>query len=341
MGRLLVSIAVPAYNRPNSLDRLLASIDVFQSNVEVLICEDNSPARELIRAIVQEKQRDSRLCIRYIENDRNLGFDANLRKLLSCARGQFTLFMGDDDYFLPGMLSLFLDFLDSHGDIGYVLRAYVGQTPEGEFETFKYLSSDKYFEPSPATAAWMFRRSVSLAGFTIASEPARFFATREIDGSLLYQLYVMARTALRQPSYYWGTPFAVAHQSFRSNQVMFGTSDAERDRFTPGQISPDMSLEFTRGLFGLSERIDMVEGTDISNFVAQDISRYSYPILAIQRKNGIGRFIHYVQRLKRETPIARTWYFWLYAASLALLGEAICDKTIRTIKRIIGYTPRL
>ena len=87
---------------------LLNSIDCFSDDISVLVCEDFSPKRFEIRDIVLSFSQSSELNVSYFENERNLGYDANLRNLLHKSNGIYTMFMGDDDLFIPGELANFL-----------------------------------------------------------------------------------------------------------------------------------------------------------------------------------------------------------------------------------------
>jgi len=89
-----LSICIPSYNRPQQLSVLLRSVDCDAAVVEIVICEDCSPKQEEVRAVVREFVKESPYCVSYHENELNYGYDANLRKLIDFAKGQFVLFMG-------------------------------------------------------------------------------------------------------------------------------------------------------------------------------------------------------------------------------------------------------
>ena len=96
--RKLFYICIPAYNRARYLPALLDSI-VAQDfrDFEIVICEDKSPERDQIAAIVREYQSRYPAMLRYFENEENLGYDGNVRKLVQKAPGEFCFFMGNDD----------------------------------------------------------------------------------------------------------------------------------------------------------------------------------------------------------------------------------------------------
>ena len=339
MSYPLISICIPSYNRPNELGRLLNSVDCNSSEVEIVICEDVAPLRDKVRIVVKSFSVKSDYSVNYHENKTNLGFDGNLRRLGEVASGKYVLFMGDDDVFVPNRLDQFIKFLKLHCDKPYVLRSYIVQHSNGNTEYFCYLPKSQTLTAGVSTVAWLFKRSVTICGFTISREMALKFASNKIDGTLLYQVYLMAQVCLHNNSIYYDLPFVKCTQEFRKDKPMFGSSKAEKNRYTPGAVSSDNSINFTKAYFELTAYLDKLNGINLSKLVLVDISKYSYPFLSIQRKRGITNFLNYTKRLENEVGLGCTIYFYIYKWALVLLGEKFCDRIIVMIKRLIGYTP--
>jgi glycosyltransferase involved in cell wall biosynthesis len=338
-SRKLLSICIPSYNRPDQLLRLLSSIDCRADDIEVVVCEDHSPQREKIRPIVEQFANQAPYKAHYYENEKNLGYDGNIRQLVEKATGRYVLFMGDDDLFIPGALGHFLQFLSDNDDKKYILRSYITVHPDGRIENFRYLPDSRVLPAGEETVAWLFKRSVSVCGFTISRDEAQAVATSDLDGTLLYQIYLMAQVCLVNESIYCDFPVAQAVQSFRDDKPMFGSSDAEKSRYTPGTVSQDNSINFTKAYFELTEYLDKQHGTQLTPKVRTDLSKYSYPFLSIQRKRGIGHFLKYAKRLESEAGFGCTPYYFIYKWGLVLLGEAVCDRAIMHIKKAYGHTP--
>ena len=89
----LISICIPSYNRPESLKILLESIDGDESNIEIVISEDSAPQRKLVSQIVNKYIIESNYNVNYHENDQNLGYDGNLRKLIADWWAAFAIWM--------------------------------------------------------------------------------------------------------------------------------------------------------------------------------------------------------------------------------------------------------
>lgn len=336
----LLSICIPSYNRPEQLDKLLASIDCSPELIEVVICEDNAPRRQEVRNIVDTFRQHGRYKLVYEENHFNLGYDANLRHLVEIASGSFVLFMGDDDWFVEGNLDKFITFLQKNSDVGYVLRSYFAMHPDGTLEPFRYLPVPKRFSPSIETCAWLYKRTVSIAGVTFQRESALKYSTDQFDGTLLYQLHLVLEICFNEESIYSDLPVAIVAQTFREDKPQFGVSNNEKSRFIPGKVTASNSVNFTKGFFEIACDFDRRNGVNLTALIRKDLSKYSYPFLSIQRKRGLIDFLRYSFRLAQETGLNSTWHFYFYTLTLLIFGERICDKVILLIKRQIGYTPQ-
>lgn len=340
-GTPLLSICIPSYNRSEQLGRLLRSIDAPPTKIEIVVCEDMAPRRKDTRSVVEDFSRASPYRVVYHENEENRGYDRNLRELIQRASGRFVLFMGDDDEFSPGMLSPFMELLEREPDLGYVLRTYRVRHADGEWELFKYFPQAMRFEKGAESYVKLFRRSVSISGFTFRRELAAPYLSDRFDGTLLYQLYLMAEIVLRHPSAYCDLPVVSVTQSYRNDDTSFGSARSEKGLYEPGKVTLRNSVNFMKGYFTITEYMDKTYGLNSTPDIRREISKYSYPILSIQRKRGALEFLRYVRLLNREVRINTTPYYYLYAAGLLVLNEALCDKLIIRVKRLMGHTPAL
>lgn len=337
----LLSICIPSYDRPERLKSLLESVDVAPATAEIVIREDAAPRRGEVREVVVRFRASSPYRVTYVENERNLGYDGNLRQLIRTASGTWVVFMGDDDLFVPGALDHFAAFVAEHPEAGYILRTYRVRHANGRLEHFRYFPVSRTFEKGPDSYILLFRKSVTLPGFTIRRALATDFLTDRFDGTLLYQIYLMAEIVLRYPAAYCDVCAFEAVQTFRLDTPLFGSSDVEKASFEPGRVTPRNSLNFMKGFFRITEYLDSVHGLDSTVRVREDLSKYSYPILSIQRKRGASEFLDYVRSLRNEIGLDTTPYFGLYAVALLLFGEAFCDRMIVALKWLFGRTPKL
>lgn len=335
---VLLSICIPSYNRPIELARLLNSIDIQKrQKIEIVICEDHAPARHEVGEKVNYFIEENKYNVRYIENEVNMGYDKNLRECIKNASGKWIIYMGDDDLFVPGTMDAYLEFLEQHDELGYVLRAYRALHEDGTVEQFKYYEETCYFPAGFETYMKLFRKSVFISGFTFRREYALENMTERFDGTLLYQLYILAEICMKYPAAYYGIPIT---QSIDGGTPYFGNSESEKRLYTPGTITVDNSINFMKNFFVITNYMDEKYNISSTDYVKRDISKYAYPVLSIQRKNGRRSFVNYHYRL-RALGIAVTPYYYIYYFALYLFGEKFCDKIIRNIKKLMGRTPKL
>jgi glycosyltransferase involved in cell wall biosynthesis len=93
MSNIVLSICIPTYNRSRLLSECIKQIILCPSQeIEIVISDDGSTdgTKEVVKKI-----GDSR--IKYYRNDKNLGYPANILKLVERAAGDFLLFISDED----------------------------------------------------------------------------------------------------------------------------------------------------------------------------------------------------------------------------------------------------
>lgn len=339
---ILLTIGIPAYGRPEGLNDLLKSIDLISPNLEVLIIEDCSPFREKISSIVSSFIQITTLKVRYLENETNLGFDLNIKKIINNSYGRFVCFMGDDDRFVPSCLSDFFYFLENvRADTGFILRSYQVTHSTHKIENFIYYTDFRQFPPGSLSVKQLLRRSVVLTGFTINKLYAQQFIDLPFTSSLLYQVWLMAHVTMNHMAINYPVPFVFSKQSWRSGSAAFGSSINENSIYTAGAISINNSINFIQSFRHLAVDLDVIYSTNFESSLLADLSRYSYPILSIHASSGKINFLYYTSRLESICPfIKQTYYYHIYKLSLFVIGPRLCDFLIRRIKRLIG-TPVL
>lgn len=337
--KYFISICIPSYNRPKTLKRLLDSIDAKDySSVEIVVCEDKSPSRELIRDVVNDFKRTTKYSLVYVENENNLGFDGNWRELSVKASGEYLLYMGDDDAFIPGQLDVFIKWLKDHPEPYYILRSYIRKYGENgkNIEYFRYYDDDKFFAPGEDGYKAFFMKSISMSGYTIKRSCSLEFLNNEINDTLLYQLYLLAEVCFKYPSAYCNTPCAI----LISDQVqLFGNSKIERGKYTPGQ-GVGTNLNFIKSYFRIAEYIDNKHGTNVSSYIKNEYSKYSFYTIAGKRIYGVKIFNEHVKQL-RSIGLDSSFYFNIYYIGLLIFGVKPCMWLIRTIKKIMGRSLHL
>ena len=335
-----ITVCIPAYNRPELLPPLLDSIlnQSFDS-YNIVICEDDSPQRREIREVASRYRELHPGLIQYFENEENLGFDGNVRRLFEKADGEFCLLMGNDDLLCPGALATVASALARYAEVGVVMRSYA--TFEGDpvniKQVHRYFDTERFFPAGPDTIATFFRRSVVLPGVTIHRESALQYATDKFDGTALYQVYLVANILANKNGVFLPEILALnRHGSIPE----LGHNPKERVGFVPTQQPPESSIYFVKGMLDIASYIEAERDIKIYEKILKDIGNYSYPILSIQAERKLSVFLRYAYRLA-QLGFWKNERFYLYLLGLLILGPARMDDLVRLIKEKMGFTPVL
>ena len=343
MSQKLISICIPTYNRPQELKRMLDSIDTSKyDDVDIVISENCSPKQQETRAVVDDFRSTHPYEVHYFENERNVGYDGNIRAIVARATGKFCVFFSDDDMAMPGALDEYIEFVRSHQDCGYILRSYRNYNEdETKWQDFRYYATDRVFPAGRDTAIELFNKSVFLSGFTIRQEYAKEYVTDAIDGSLLYQMYLLLQVCRRYPSAYSRILISKA-VPISGNVHYFGTGDGEEGYKDSATMTGENTINFFKWyvkFFNFVEE-EFKDGTGPE--LLRNDSNTCYPTLATQLRTNPSKkaFIKFCHALF-EAGLQRTFYCNVYYFSLLLFGPKICDRVVATIKKILGRRPNL
>jgi abequosyltransferase len=330
-NNILISICIPSYNRPEELNRLLNSIDnKNKALVQIVICEDNAPKRTEIRSVVESFKDKTLYNVIYSENIENLGHGGNFRECIQKADGDFIVFMGDDDMFIPETLDEYCVFLNKNRHCGYILRSSRQLLNNGKHEYFRYFPEDKFFEPGIDAYTQLFLKSVFMSGFTIKRSLVKDINIDSLDDTLLFQLYLLAEVCLKHPSAYYNTPIV---QGIGDGVSFFGTNEKEKDFYTPGKLVTN-NLNFINGFLKITNFIDNKYKLKSTEIVKIEMSKYSFPLMSMERSFGKKHFKEHCRKLKKM-GLGSTVHFNLYYFGLLIFGEKFCKHIILLIKKIL------
>lgn len=236
-----ISVAIPAYSRCQELEELLQSIyDQTLLPSEITICEDLSPERERIREIA-EPWRDrfaAESCVlNFFENEKNLGYDKNIRRIIEVSNTPWVMLIGNDDLLLPNCIECAASYLAVHQEAQMVSRAFVIFSNNLDNLVVKSQLSleDITFTLQNSSPGIIMRTCGFVGGLIVNREWANSLATERFDGSLYYQIYLGA-VAYCQHGIGYISHKTVAARS--GNPPLFGSASAERDVHIPGSYTP-------------------------------------------------------------------------------------------------------
>lgn len=341
-----LSVCIPSYNRPGYIRELLITV-VNQDylNYEVVICDDNSPLTSEIEQVVNDISNNYHSKkIRFFRNKVTLGYDGNFRNLISKAEGDYCVYMGDDDLLCPGALSRIGEVIEHNPGIGVIIRSWARAERESKkiLEKFRYFEGDRKFLPGRKSVLTLFRRSVSIAGYTVNRHMAQEIATNKFDGTLLYQLYLTGIIVHKAGGYYIDECIAIMRKDANQKPThFFGNAEAEKGRFIPGELSTTNSLNFVKGFIEIAEFLSVYhKDVSLKSELIKDIGNYSYPILSVQRSNSLKEFIRYYFSLKK-LGLGKNRLFQIYFFLLLLFGRRLTTSGIVLAKKLFGKTPEI
>jgi abequosyltransferase len=158
-----ITVCIPAYNRAELLPALMDSIFKSSSiDFDVLIAEDHSPERAKIAEIAQYYAERFPNRVHYHENQKNLGYDGNLRCLISLAKGKYCLFMGNDDLLGDRAIEHLIEILQRNPDCGAVIRSYASFEGDSRNikQIFRYFPGEIILSPGVEAISVAYRRAV-------------------------------------------------------------------------------------------------------------------------------------------------------------------------------------
>jgi glycosyltransferase involved in cell wall biosynthesis len=320
-----LTIAIPAYGRPVELDQLLNSIsqlDVLPG--EVLICEDCSPKREAIREAAgrwSAKLAKSGCTLHYVENEVNLGYDGNVRKLFQEATRAWVMLMGDDDIVLSGAVAAVRQFLGRHPQVRMISRTFKkfrGTTDHLIGET-RVSAEDRVYDKDNSDGGMIVRLTGFVGGLFVLRAWAVEQATGRYDGTLYYQMYLAALAFSSTGLGYIADPIVAARAG---NPPLFGSAARERSVHRPGSYSCDARLAMWQGILLICSDVEKTTGVPLVPGVKRELSRMAFHVLelvAVRGRQETWRLIAGLHRL----GVGNAAITWPVGLASALLGRQI------------------
>ena len=114
-----LSVIIPVYNQEKLISKAIDSVPDTE-DIEIIIVNDGSTdnTQTSILNYLADNQRKNKITT--IELEKNKGVSYALNRGLEKAIGNYIVFLGSDDWFIPGMLEKLLEgFYDSNKDLIY------------------------------------------------------------------------------------------------------------------------------------------------------------------------------------------------------------------------------
>jgi abequosyltransferase len=311
-----MSVGIPAYARCRELIELLESI--YEQTVlpaEITICEDKSADRESIRLIVQEwrERFTAEGCtVNYKENDHNLGYDGNLRNVISASHFPWVMLIGNDDLLLEGCVERAERFIRKNDKIKMISRSFLRfendiQKPVG---VSRLSSTDQIFNSVNSSTKMIVRTSGFVSGLIVNREWALNIATDRYDGTLFYQIYLASVAFCDGGIGYIAQPVVGGRCS---NPPLFGSATWEKDVHVPGSYTPRGRAKMWASILriasdvGQQYKIDLYAGIKAKLEVRS--SFHVFEMMAGSDRRKLSELRHELTKLDLFShPIPRTLY---------------------------------
>jgi len=304
------SIAIPAYGRPNELIELFDSIyQMEQQPNEIIICEDFSKDRKKISEIVNKQIHrfsNKNVIITYIENEVNIGYDANIRKLINKAKFDWVILIGNDDLFLKEGIANIDEFCTKNSSIAMASRTFI----RFENDINKPLGTSSLFNENKTIKKGddprlIFRACGFVGGLVINKEWAKKLETTEYDGTLYYQIYLSANAFCTNGIGYIAKPTVAARIG---NPPMFGESEKDKKAHIPGSYSPKGRATMWKGVLDIGRNIGKTHNINLYEPLRNELMvRQSFHVF--EMNVGIKKEI--LNELKAELQKLNLFNHWL------------------------------
>lgn len=312
-----LSICVTSYNRPNELQRCLASID-YSGDLEVIISDDASPRKNEISNVVCDFRSNFPGNVIYNDMSVNVGYDLNLRELVSCSSSEYIIFITDDDEFFPGGLEKLVLFLRANPDTYLILGPYNDETGR----TRRRLIDRPSGIQIPLTGVDMYHPIlVSGLVFRKSAIPCLSDSYSELN-SCIYSQVFMALCVMQNYGYTGFSDILIINSGGGDNG--FGTNSAsDNNNLLADRMHFLSNIEFNKGLIVAVLaaqkfcRVDNFHSEFSREFWTRSIGRYVYAV-----KFGRSAIFKTYSALK-SLNLNPSYLSFVYAFLVFILGERV------------------
>jgi abequosyltransferase len=321
-----LTIAVPVYARPDELRQLLGSIAAMAVLPgEVLLCEDQSRDRPLLRQIAADWTNvlSVKGCtVSYNENARNLGYDGNVRNLFSKATRPWVLLLGNDDAMLPNSIPAIERFISENPDVQMMSRTFVRfrYDIENVVGVTRLSYMDRVFTKNNAKAGMIVRLCGFVGGLLVNRAWAVSLATTRYDGTLYYQMYLAAVAFSGYGIGYIAEPLVASRTG---GAPLFGSAASEKGNHAPGAYSPRARGAMWEGILRICADVESRTSVPLVKCVRRELSgRQSFHVFEFVAVQGRYATLELVREFHRlglmNHPLP-----WALAGASLVLGRRI------------------
>ncbi|PKL29107.1 MAG: hypothetical protein CVV46_02915 [Spirochaetae bacterium HGW-Spirochaetae-2] len=323
----LLSICITSYNRVNELKRCIESIRTkYPIDIEIVISEDHSEQREIIRSLIEELKKETTIELRFYSNNVNLGYDMNLYQLIALAKGKYILFLSDDDSLVENSLDKYIEILKSD-EYNLIFTPFIEGTV-----IKRYYRSDFPIIKGVESINQFVYDSILFSGLTFRRENIANIEANRFLNCNYFQVYLFMYSMLLYNSNYFNIPMI---QCNGDGENAFGkaTSSIGNDLLADRK-SIYSNLEFHKGLIKVIEIFEKDFSIEIKKSFGKEYSLRAFSGMAFARKQSISTYIRYWKKLI-NLDISFSSILYLYHFLLLIFGYQISSLLINIPKKIL------
>lgn len=278
---IFLTIGITSYNRVHELKRCLESVKTnYPDRIEILVSEDHSPRCNEIHEVVVAYNDCHHSKVRFHSNPVNLGYDANLKKIIELAQGEYVFLLSDDDYLCKGAIDRVLKVLRTQKP-GLLYGSYVVEETNEygrSYEKNRIIGKSAYY------AAHHIYDSILFSGLVLKKEIVEKLDAKPFLNKNYFQVYMFLYTMCYYGGIYVRFPTVVC---VGDGENGFGKS--ESSKYNPvlaNRESVFSLLEFHKGLIFVIKQFDKDYNQKIFLTFEWEYNLHSITGLSLAESNG-------------------------------------------------------
>lgn len=164
----LLSICIPTYNRVDklkkSIEALICITDKMQNDAIEIIVSDNNSSDNTFNLVGSHLDK-----LTYYRQEKNLGYDGNVKFLFSVAKGKFIFFVADDDKLIDDKFRELYHIIEDNQDVDcFVVNFF--QEYNKKDDKYSFIEKSKTIVQLKELGKYFHRPFIFLSGFILKNK---------------------------------------------------------------------------------------------------------------------------------------------------------------------------
>lgn len=329
MNECLLSIGITSYNRTDELKRCLESIDAkCIDKIQILVSEDKSPRRKEIQNIVEQYAENSPYEVVFHTNPENLGYDRNLKNIIDLAKGEYVLYISDDDMVLPGQLDEIIMILDEKKPKGVIYSPFIISRSKEYRRKYNYTGP---IEPASSFVHTHIYDSILFSGLIFERSAVLPIDAEKFLNKIYFQVYMFIYCGHFFGGYYSDKPLI---DCVDDGETGFGSSASSDNPDLKAKETPLANPGYDKGLIYCVKAFDEDYGTDYFKSFEKEYNIRSCTFLGKARDIDRNTLKEYWKKLK-QLDIRLNWITYTYYGMYLILGSGITRKLLSVPRKVL------